>query len=223
MFAWMLYVAMPLALFRLYGTRVSNTVDGTTIPLRNAPGVAVLYFTLGLLSIAIVCLVLIWKRKYISAGSAVLVVSVLAIFGFPMLDELLFNPRQGNSAAYRNTDAAIVAALACRSFCERTRAWPTSWDDLHSDLEDSAATLNAIRLKEVNADPNRPTTQLTFDEIRNCVDINFTSDASVFRTQDWSNFTGIVPQRPCYNLYRDQFSRLIEELSNVRTPNWPTK
>lgn len=216
MFAWMLYVAIPLALFRLYVTRVSNTVDGTTIPLRNAPGVAVLYFILGLLSIVLVCLVLIWKRKYFSAGSAVLVVSVVAIFGFPMLDKTLLNPEQGSSVAYRNTDAAIIAASACRSFCERTSAWPRSWDDLRSDLESSAAALNAIRLTEVNADPNRPKKQLTFDEIRKCVDINFTSDPSVFVTQDWSSFTGIVPQRPCYNLYREQFSKLIEELSNMR-------
>lgn len=212
----MLYVAVPLALFRLYVTRVSNTVDGTTIPLRNAPGIAVLYFLLGLLSIAIICLVLFWKRKYILAGSSVMVVSVAVIFGFPMLDKTLFNPTQGSSVAYRNSDAAIIAASACRTFCERTKAWPRSWDELRSDLENSATELNLFRLKEVNADPNRPTTQLSFDEIRKCVDINFTSDPSVFATQDWRNFTGIIPQQPCYNLYRDQFSQLIVALSSMQ-------
>ncbi len=215
MFVWMVYVAVPLAFFRLYVRLVTNTADGTTIPLRNAPGIAIIYMLLGFASLAIICLALVWKRQYAAALLSVFVVSFALIFGFPMLDKAILNPVQGSSSSYRNTDAAIIAATACRTFYNRSNTWPKSWEDLRPDLDTAATTLSTSQLKEVNSDPNRPTDRWTFEEIQKSVDIDFATDPKTFANQNWTNFTGIVPHRPCYNVYREQFSELITALSSL--------
>ena len=211
--AWTMYVAIPLAFFRVYVTRVINTVDGTTVPLRNASGVAILFFLLGLLSLAVICVTMLWKRQYISAIAAVLIASMASIFGYPALDRYLVNPKQGSSIAHRNNDAAMIAATACRAFYERTNTWPRSWTDLESELDISSTALSISRMKQVNADPNCLTTTLKPEDIRDCVEIDFAADPKILATQSWTHFTGIVPRRPCYNLYREPFVELIAALS----------
>ncbi len=139
---------------------------------------------------------MVWKRNYISAIAAVLFTSVVAIFGYPSLDHYVINSKQGNSIASRNTDTVVVAAIACKAFYERTDNWPQSWKDLESDLRIAMFALNASRLNEVNADPNRSTVPLELEELRDCVDINFSADPKILGTQTWTNFTGIVPHWP---------------------------
>ncbi len=211
--AWTMYVAIPLAFFRVYVTRVTNTVDGTTVPLRNASGIAILFLLLGLLSLAVICLTMLWKRQYISAIVAVLIASMASIFGYPALDRYLLNPKQGSSIAHRNNDAAMIAATACRAFYERTNTWPRSWTDLESELNIATTALSISRLKQVNADPNSLTLPLKPEDIRDCVEIDFSADPKILATQSWTDFTGIVPRRPCYNLYREPFAELIAALT----------
>ena len=221
--AWTMYVAIPLAFFRVYVTRVTNTVDGTTVPLRNASGIAILFLLLGLLSLAVIFLTMLWKRQYISAIAAVLIASIVSIFGYPALDRHLLHPKQGNSIAHRNNDAAMIAATACRAFYVRTNTWPRSWADLESELNIATKALSFSRMQQVNAfsqmqqvnaDPNYLAAPLKPEDIRDCVEIDFSADPEILATQSWTHFTGIVPRRPCYNLYREPFAELIAALSS---------
>lgn len=123
--------------------------------------------------------------------------------------------RQGNEAAERNCNAAMSAATACKSFYLRNDDWPKSWSALEADLSNALVAeyvgiYGAPRTIEasgvgVNAAPSL-LGRLTLEELRGCVDIDFSADPKVLRLQKWTDFTGIVVPKPSYNLNHLQFA-----------------
>jgi hypothetical protein len=228
LFLWMLFVAIPLSFFRLYVSRVTRTSDGMTTPVWNAPGIALLFLSLGLLSITVIFLFMIWKRQFRSAIAAVLLTFCVVLIGYPKMDAYFLSPPQGGVkavTAQRNCDAAIVAAAACKTFYVRNLEWPTSWDALDSDLSmalvaDYPTGYGSSRKigSGLNDDPNQ-IAPLTIEEIRDCVDIDFAAEPMVLKMQKWDKFTGILPHKPSYNWYHSQFVELIEALSSSSQPN----
>ena len=210
---WTTFVAVPLGCFRQFYSMVTDTADGRTIPLVNAPGVAIVFFGLGLLSVVAVCLGMIWKRSYASA--IILVATVLSgvFLGYPLLNAFVVRPAQGNQVAELHNDAASLAAMAIKNYYERVGSWPGSWSDLEQDLSAASATPYTLPGSANNAVHVNLAANLPIDKLEKLVDVDFKASPDELAKQSWLEFTGIRPHKPSYNAYRVQFQELIELIS----------
>ncbi len=57
---------------------------------------------------------------------------------------------------------------------------------------------------------------ITAESIRFLVDIDFESKPGVLAEMSWFEFTGIIPHKPAYNIYRVDFQHLINTLKKLK-------
>lgn len=213
LFLWTIFVALPLGCFLQYYMIVADTIDKRTVPLVNAPGVAIAFLGVGLLSIVLVCVGMLVKRSYKSAIIFMASLLLGVFFGYPFLNASLLRPKQGNHVAELHNDAASLTAMAIKNYYERVGSWPRSWQDLDQDIKAASVTPNAVPgsmgvPQRVNLAANLP-----IDELVNLVDVDFAASPELIAKETWSKFTGIRPQAPSYNLYRVHFQELIDTIS----------
>jgi hypothetical protein len=210
---WTTLVAFPLACFRQYYALVTDTVDGMTIPLLNAPGAAIASLGLGLLSIALICVSLAWQRKYASASILMATVLIGFTLSYPILNAFAVLPKQGNQIAELHNDAASLAAIAIKNYYARVGSWPGSWRDLEDDLLAASTTQYALPGSMGNPLHVNLASNLPIEELAKLVEVDFKASPAVLAKQSWSGFTGIRPHEPSYNFYRVQFEELIDLIS----------
>ncbi|MCU0719474.1 MAG: hypothetical protein MUC83_07205 [Pirellula sp.] len=213
LFLWTLFVAVPLGCFCQYYLIVADTVDKRAVPLVNAPGVAIVFLGVGLLTIVLVCIGMLAKRSYKSAIIFMASLLLGVFFGYPLLNASVLRPKQGNQVAELHNDAASLTAMAIKNYYERVGSWPMSWQDLYQDIKAASVTPNALpgsmgMPQRLNLAANLP-----FDELVNLVDVDFAASPEALAKETWSEFTGIRPHEPSYNLYPVHFQELIDTIS----------
>lgn len=210
---WTGFVAIPLACFRQYYAMVNDTVDERTIPLLNAPGAALAFLGLGLLSIVLVCIGMVCKGNYVSTIILVATVLLGVSLGYPLLNAFVLRPEQGNQIAELHNDAASLAAMTIKNYYARVGSWPGSWRDLEQDLSAASTTQYALPGSVDNPLHVNLAANLPIDELEKLVDVDFEASPNVLAKESWSKFTGIRPHKPSYNTYRVQFQELIDLIS----------
>ncbi len=217
LFVVMVMVAVPLACFRQYFNIVSNTVDESILPLREAPPVAILFFALGLLFVfALSIRLFVKKRYYLFTGLMVTLAVILAV-GFLGLKAGMMETRGRPEIAQLHSDAAALVGDAVTRFYQRTASWPKSWMELAADVEAAKAADKRLPTAQ---QPNTSAPQAldlardkSLQELSSLVDIDFNARLNTIRTEAWYEFSGIRPHKPAYNFYRVQFEQLIQALA----------
>lgn len=241
LFAGMILIAVPLGFFSTYWASVNNTVDERTVPFANAGGSArwFLYasaISLGL-SIATALAWLCWRRHFKTAFIASVIVLLCGYLGSAWVQSKIIDPVHGNPEAETNCHAAQIAAMAILRYVERTGRWPESWDTFHEDTLSVLSELtDAHERFGKNPDPFAAPRELdsywgdeasqsisaqapdihmiTLDSLPNLVKIDFSADPRKLAKQKWYEFQGITPKKPSYNVYRVEFQKLIQSLSD---------
>ena len=235
-------VAVPMAFFARYWANANDTVDERTIPFRGTGfGDQLLLYSaaasLALIAIAVIAW-LLSRRSYL----AVVGLLLACLLCFPFLASFtktrIIEPERGNPEAEIHNDAAAIAAIVVERFYGRTGEWPRNWKQLDEDIAEVIGNVNK-KHNEPRTDPFSASADpfgsdpfaseetqsiysrapdlgdLTPQALRELVDINFDADPQELSKEDWYKFSGIVPHKPSYNVYRVEFKKLIARLNET--------
>jgi len=236
----MFFLAIPLALFSAYWTRVNDTIDERTIALSKASGLALTYFIATAISMALAIAVSVWwlctRRNYKTAILTVGLVVLMSFIAAPLVRSKILEPVNGNPMAEVHNNAASITAMAIIRFFEKHGRWPSDWRDLEEDITTVLTELKTTHQKfSANPDPFAKANSadpywgeeasqaistrapdlsgISLSSIPTLVDVDFAADPSELALQNWYEFKGIIPKKPSYNLYRVEFTKLISLLS----------
>jgi hypothetical protein len=226
-------LAVAMALISQYWRMVNDTVDERTVPLFSASPASLLFLISGLLVLGIFTVVffsvLIKRRQYLVAGLCVLGLSVCLSFVYPLIKSNIISPVRGNKIAEIHNDAAAIVATAIDRFYARNRKWPASWNELDEDIagvitqikngKAPSAAPAAFGIRDTDEESQSIFSrspdlgEMTAKDLHALVQIDFDADPSVLARMNWVDFTGIIPNKPAYNSYRVEFSKLISRLN----------
>jgi hypothetical protein len=236
----MFFLAIPLALFRTYWTRVNDTVDERTIAFSNVSFSVQIYLIASAIAMALVVAgAVVWlctRRNYKTAILTFGLVALISYMATPLVRSKVFEPVSGNPVAEDHNNAASITAMAIIRFFEKHDRWPRDWKDLEGDITTVLAELNAAHRKSsANPDPFATAnsadpywgeeasqaisarapelSRISLSSLPKLVDVDFTADPAELASQNWLEFKGIVPKKPSYNVYRVEFIKLIDVLS----------
>jgi hypothetical protein len=236
----MFFLAIPLAFFSAYWSRVNDTADERTIALSKTSGFAMIYFIATAISMVLAISVSVWwlftRRNYKTAILTVGLVALMSFMAAPLVRSKILEPVNGNPMAEVHNNAASITAMAVIRFFEKHGRWPSNWNDLEEDITTVLTELNTVHQKfSANPDPFAKANaadpywgeeasqaistrapdliRISLSSLPTLVDVNFAADPSELALQKWYEFKGIIPKKPSYNLYRVEFTKLISLLS----------
>lgn len=228
-------VAVPIALFSEYYRLANNTVDERTIPLTSLSFARQAYFYSALATFfggcALIFVRLLMNGHLRLARVFIAGAGVVVLAATPLVVTKVIDPVRGNPTAKLHNDAAALAALSVLRYFERTERWPAKWDDLEEDVVAVVHELQQTTAKvgsgsTLGGDPfaddqgtqslsarNVDVSGMSAERLSKLVDIDFTADPVLLGRQEWSEFKGIQPHKPSYNMYRVEFRQLIDQLA----------